>query len=257
MAKRTEYAPGTFSWVDLATRDGDAAKRFYGPLLGWEFEDNEIPEEAGGGTYTMCKVGDGVAAAIAPTTQDVPPHWNSYVTVAGADDAAAKAGELGASLILEPFDVLEAGRMAVFADPTGAALCVWEPRDSIGATRVNDPGCLTWNELHTPDPSKALEFYTALFGWGTDEMDTPEGGPTYTIIRVGERSNGGVMDAQQGEPPHWLPYFVVEDRDAAADKATELGGRAWVRMEMPQGQIAVLSDPEGAPFGIWAGEVDD
>jgi predicted enzyme related to lactoylglutathione lyase len=257
MGTRTEHAPGTFSWVDLATRDGAAAKQFYGALFGWDFEDNEIPEEAGGGVYTMCKVGDDTAAAIAPTTQDVPPHWNSYVTVASADDAAAKAGELGANLIMEPFDVAEAGRMAVLADPTGAALAVWEPRDSIGAMRVNDPGCLTWNELHTPDPPKALEFHTALFGWGTEKMDTAEGGPSYTILKLGERSNGGVMDAQEGEPPNWLPYFVVEDRDAAAEKAIELGGRDLFRMEMPQGQIAVLTDPEGAPFGIWAGDTDD
>jgi predicted enzyme related to lactoylglutathione lyase len=257
MGTRTEHAPGTFSWVDLATKDGAAAKQFYGPLFGWEFEDSEIPEEAGGGVYTMCKVDGDTAAAIAPTTQDAPPHWNSYVTVASADDAAAKAKELGANVIAEPFDVLGAGRMAVLADPTGAALCVWEPHDSIGATRVNDPGCLTWNELHTPDPPKALEFFTGLFGWRTEKMDTAEGGPTYTIIFVGERSNGGVMDAQDGEPPNWLPYFVVPDRDGAAEQAKELGGNELFRMEMPQGQIAVLSDPEGAPFGIWAGDTDD
>ena len=257
MGSRTEHAPGTFSWVDLATKDGRAAKQFYGALFRWEFDDNEIPEEAGGGIYTMCKVGDETAAAIAPTTQDGPSHWNSYVTVASADNAAAKAKDLGANLIMEPFDVMQAGRMAVLADPTGAALCVWEPRDSIGATRVNDPSCLTWNELHTGDPTKALEFYTGLFGWGTQEMDRPEGAPSYTVISVGERSNGGVMDAQEGEPPNWLPYFVVEDRDAAADKATGLGATELFRMEMPNGQIAVLADPEGAPFGIWAGDTDD
>jgi len=255
MGTRTEHPPGTFSWVDLTTHDGPAAKQFYGGLFGWGFEDNEIPGD--GGVYTMCKLGDDSVAAISPTTQEIPPHWNSYVTVTSADDAAAKAKELGANLIVEPFDVMEAGRMAVFADPTGGGLCVWEPRDSIGATRVNDPGCLTWNELHTPDPGKALEFYTALLGWNIESMDTPEGAPSYTILRVGERSNGGVMDTQEGEPPNWLPYFVVEDCDAGAEKATGLGGTELVRMDMPQGQIAVFADPEGAPFGIWAGDTDD
>jgi uncharacterized protein len=255
MGTRTEHAPGTFSWVDLATRDGAAAKEFYGGLFGWEFEDNEIPGD--GGVYTTCSVGGEGVAAIAATTEDLPPHWNSYVTVAGADEAAAKAKELGANLIQEPFDVLQAGRMAGFADPTGAALCVWEARDAIGAGRVNEPGCLTWNELHTPDPDKALEFYRGLFGWSSEEMETGEGNPRYAVVRNGDRSNGGVMDAQPGEPPNWLPYFVVESRDGAADKAKELGGQEMARVDMPQGRIAVLADPQGAPFGVWEGEVDD
>jgi predicted enzyme related to lactoylglutathione lyase len=254
MGTRTEHAPGTFSWVDLTTRNGDAAKDFYGGLFGWEFEDNEIPGD--GGVYTMCKLDDGTVAAISPATDDIPPHWNNYVTVSSVDDTATKAKELGATVIQEPFDVLQAGRMAVLQDPTGAMLCVWEPRDAIGATLVNDPGSLTWNELHTPDPDKALEFYTALFGWNTEEMDT-QGGPSYTIVRLGERSNGGVMPTQQGEPPNWLPYFTVESRDAAADQAQQLGAQELFRMDMPQGKIAVFADPQGAAFAVFEGEVDD
>ena len=253
MGARTEHAPGTFSWVDLTTSDPEAAKSFYGGLLGWEFDDSEIP---GGGVYSICRVGDDNVAAIAPATESVPPHWNSYVTVAGADDTAARAKVLGGTVVEEPFDVMEAGRMALIQDPTGAALCVWQPGESIGATRVNDPGCLTWNELHTPDPGAALEFLTGLFGWATQEMEAGEGA-AYTVVQIGDRSNGGVMAAREGEPPHWIPYFTVESRDAAAEKAVELGGREYHRMEMPQGGIAILSDPEGAPLGIWAGEIDD
>jgi predicted enzyme related to lactoylglutathione lyase len=256
MGTRTEHAPGTFSWVDLTTKDSDSAKAFYGALFGWEFEDNPIPEEAGGGVYSMCKVGGENVAAISPTTHDFPPHWNSYVTVASADETAAKAKELGGTAIEEPFDVMEAGRMALLRDPTGAMLCVWEPRDAIGAGRVNDPGCLTWNELHTPDPDKALEFYSGLFGWGSEHMEM-EGGPGYAVIKLGERSNGGVMTTQEGEPPHWLPYFTVESREDATDKVNNGGGRAYVRMDMPQGKIAVFSDPAGAPFAVWEGEVQD
>jgi predicted enzyme related to lactoylglutathione lyase len=254
MGTRIEHAPGTFSWVDLTTSDGDAAKEFYGGLFGWEFEDNEIPGD--GGVYTICKVGGKNVAAISPAGDQGPPHWNNYVTVASADETAAKAKELGGNVIEEPFDVMEAGRMALFTDPTGAALCVWEPRESIGAGRVNDPGCLTWNELHTPDPARALEFYTALFGWSTEEMDT-QGGPSYTVIKVGERTNGGVMDAQPGEPPNWLPYFTVESRDGAVEQATGLGARELARLDMQQGLIAALADPQGAAFAVFEGEVDD
>jgi predicted enzyme related to lactoylglutathione lyase len=255
MGTRTEHTPGTFSWVDLTTSDASSAKEFYGGLFGWEFEDNEIPGD--GGVYTMCKVGGQNVAAISPATDQFPPHWNSYVTVASADDTAAQAKERGANVIEEPFDVMEAGRMALFTDPTGAMLCVWEPRDAIGAQRVNEPGCLTWNELHTPDPAKAAEFYSGLFGWSTEEMDTGEGNPSYTMIKNGERSNGGVMDAQPGEPPHWVPYFLVESRDDAGTKAKELGGQDWARIDMEQGKIAILSDPQGAPFAVWEGQADD
>jgi predicted enzyme related to lactoylglutathione lyase len=254
MGTRTEHAPGTFSWVDLTTSDAEAAKVFYGDLLGWEYEDNEIP---GGGSYAMAKVGGESVAAIPPATDMAPPHWNSYITVESADETAAKAKELGANMIEEPFDVMEAGRMALFQDPTGAALCVWEARDAIGAGRVNDPGCLTWNELHTPDPAKALEFYTGLFGWNSEKMATPEGAPTYTIVKVGERSNGGVMDAQEGEPPNWLPYFTVSSRDDAAEKAKALGASELVRMDMEQGRFAVFTDQQGAAFAVFEGEVDD
>ena len=254
MGTRTEHAPGTFSWVDLTTSDSAGAKDFYGGLLGWEFEDNEIPGD--GGVYTMCKLGGDEVAAIAPTTDQFPPHWNSYVTVESADDAAAKGQELGGSVAAEPFDVMEAGRMAVLMDPTGAALCVWEPRDAIGAARVNDPGALTWNELHTPDPAKALAFYTGLFGWNTEEMDT-QGGPSYTIVKLGERANGGVMDVQEGEPPNWLPYFTVESRDATAEQAKQLGAQELYRADMEQGKIAIFADPQGAAIGVFEGEIDD
>ena len=253
MGKRTEHAPGTFSWVDLTTSDGEDAKRFYGELFGWTYEDNEIPD---GGVYSMCKLDGDYVAAISPGA-DQPTHWNNYVTVASVDDSAAKAKELGAELIMEPFDVMEAGRMAVIQDPTGAAFSVWEPRDSIGAQRVNEPGCLTWNELHTPDPGKAMEFYSGLFGWSSEEMDTGEGNPPYTVIGNGDRSNGGVMPSQPGEPPHWVPYFVAESRDEASDKAKDLGGGSYVRVDMQQGKIVFLSDPQGAPFAVWEGETDD
>jgi uncharacterized protein len=255
VATRTEYAPGLFSWVDLTTSDAAAAKEFYGGLFGWEFEDNEIPGD--GGVYTMCKLGGEYVAAIPQSTDQAQPHWNSYVTVAGADETAAKARELGANVIEEPFDVMDAGRMAFFQDPTGAALCVWEPRDSIGAGRVNEPGCLTWNELHTPDPAKALEFYSGLFGWAGEEIDTGEGGPTYVVISNGDRSNGGVMDAQEGEPPNWLPYFVVESRDGAIARAKELGGQEVFRMDMEQGKIGIFADPQGAPFAVFEGQTDE
>jgi predicted enzyme related to lactoylglutathione lyase len=251
---RTEHAPGLFSWVDLTNNDAEGAKAFYGGLFGWEFEDSEIP---GGGFYSMGKIDGERVAAIPPATDGVPPHWNSYVTVESADATAAKAEELGGTIVEPPFDVMEAGRMAVIQDPTGATLCVWEPREAIGAGRVNEPGCLTWNELYSPDPAAAVAFYEGLFGWSSEEMDTGEGNPAYSVLRNGDRMNGGAMQTQPAQPPSWLPYFVVEDRDAACARVEELGGKAWVRRDVGMGKIAILSDPQGAPFAVFEGETDD
>lgn len=257
MGKRESYEPGTFCWVDLSTSDLDGAKTFYGGLFGWKFEDSEIP---GGGVYTMCYVqGDPVAAMVRQDQQ--PGHWNHYVSVENADKVAAKAKQLGARVFEEPFDVLESGRMALFADPGGAALCVWEARDHVGAGRVNDAGCMAWNELQTREPEKAADFYSALFDWQTEPVQT-DGRTVYVTIknRAGWM-NGGMMPVseQHGDaPPHWLPYFTVESCDEAVARTKDLGGALLAGpMEPGAGRIAVLSDPQGAAFAVFEGETDE
>jgi len=153
MGLRTSYAPGTFSWVDLATTDQQEAKRFYSGLFGWEPQDIPVGD---GVFYSMMSREGHVVAAIAPQPQaqrdaGVPPSWQSYVTVASADDAAERARAAGGIVHAPPFDVFDAGRMAVIQDPQGAFFMVWEPRGNIGADLVNAPGALCWNELYVPD----------------------------------------------------------------------------------------------------------
>ena len=187
MGERTSYTPGTFSWAELVTSDADAAKSFYSQLFGWEYEDN--PTGPDGPVYSMAqRDGHSVAALFGDDSQ--PPHWNCYVTVASADEAAGKAAEAGGTVMAEAFDVMDVGRMAVITDPSGAALCLWEPRASIGATLVNTPGSMAWNDLITSDPETAIDFYGKLFGWTFEEM--PESGG-YRVIRNGEQSNGGIF----------------------------------------------------------------
>jgi predicted enzyme related to lactoylglutathione lyase len=213
----------------------------------------------------MARVGGQDVAAISPPPpgDESPPHWNSYVTVESADETALRASDLGGKVVSEPFDVFDAGRMAVLQDPAGAFFMVWQPRENIGAGRVNEPGCLTWNELGTTEVDGAVGFYTRLFGWGSEAMDTGEG-PAYVIVKVGERSNGGIrMQTQQeidgGAPSFWLPYFVVESVDQTVAKAEERGARTMFGpVDMPNGgRIAALHDAQGAPFALWEGPVDD
>jgi uncharacterized protein len=265
MGKRSSYAPGTFSWVDLATTDPDDAKRFYAGLFGWGYEDQDAGE---GRTYIEASIdGDPVAGLYSQPeeqrVQGVPPFWFNYVTVESADAASDRVGELGGSVHAEPFDVVEAGRMAVAADPTGAMLGLWEPRGSIGARRVNDPGCLTWNDLSTNDPATAIGFYSALFGWRIEPIDT-DGGPSYWAIThdgAAEGRNGGMRELtpeQEGVPPHWMPYFTVESADEAIERASGAGGGSLAGpIDIPTGRIAVLLDPQNAVFAIFEGDVDD
>src|SRR5215211_3253964 len=251
MGERTSHAPGTFSWVDLATSDADGAKVFYGGLLGWVFEDMPVPDSP---PYSMARLGGRAVAALYPKRDEqAPSAWLSYVTVEDADATAEHAGELGATVISEPFEVLEAGRMAVLQDPTGAVFAIWQPRASIGAELVNDPGALCLNQLNTTDPQSAQAFYGGLFGWTFHGIES--GGPAYWGINNGDRLNGGMM---AGEPSHWLAYFTTADIDASAAKVGELGGRvALGPVPVPGGRIAVAADPQGAVFALLAGRIDD
>lgn len=255
MSEVNEYAPGTFSWVDLATTDAAGAKEFYAGLFKWSYEDNPAGPDM---VYSMCSVGGKAAAGLSEMMTDmkeqgIPPHWSSYITVANADETAKKAKELGGSLTLEPMDVMDVGRMAIIQDPTGAMVSIWEPKLHKGADIVNQPGALCWNELATNDTDAADAFYTALFGWGSKKQDM--GSFTYTSFMVGERPNGGMMQIREewGEvPPHWGVYFAVADCDATCEKATSTGGTLLNGpQDIPEvGRFAVLHDPQGAVFNV-------
>ena len=260
MGERTSHPAGAFSWVDLATSDPEAAKEFYGELFGWETEDMPAGE---GATYTMASLdGKNVAALYRAGEAEsaMPPHWNNYVTVDSAEESASRARSLGGNVLMEPFDVLSAGRMSVLQDPTGAVLCAWEPRDHIGAQLVNAPGCLTWNDLSTTDPHAAGAFYSSLFGWTAEQ---PDGVDDYWTWRNDDRLNGGMrkLSAEEtgmGIPSNWMPYFAVEDLDAAVARIEELGGRVHVPpSEVPAGRFAVGQDPQGAVFALFEGELED
>ena len=186
----------------------------------------------------------------------MPPHWNCYVTVEYADASAARAAELGATLLAEPFDVFDAGRMAAFADPQGAVLSVWQPKENIGAGLVNVPGALTWNDLISPDVEASAAFYRALFGWEISEMEG-SGGQYWSITNDG-RLNGGMMPMPEGGHPAWNLYFACEDVDATIARAGELGGETVMGpMDVPNGsRFAILRDPRNAVFSVASGAMD-
>ena len=252
MPEVTEYAPGTPSWVDLASPDPDASARFYGGLLGWEATDPGPVEETGG--YRMLQRDGRNVAGLGPTqAEGQPAMWTTYISTDDADAVAARVREAGGQVIMEPFDVLGAGRMAVFADPTGAFISVWQPQSHHGADVVNEPGALCWNELATRDVDAAERFYEAVFAWRGDTR--AYGDTTYTEWKLADRTVGGMirMNEQWPEdaPAHWMAYFAVEDVDAAVARVEELGGRVAVPpTDSPAGRFAVVNDPHGAVFSI-------
>ncbi len=255
MGERERYDPGTFSWAELSTSDVEAAKGFYTGLFGWETEDQPLPD---GGSYTIARVGGRDVAGLTPAPPGQPPAWNSYVTVEDAGAAAARAAELGGNVIVEPFDVMEEGRMAVLQDPTGAFFCVWQPGNTIGAGLVNGHGLLSLNQLNTNDSERAIEFYSGLFGWSFDKQ--PDTEIPYWGVSVGGRLGAGMMllPADAPAPPHWLVYFGIDDIDAAAAKIGESGGALLVpKTAVPGGEIVVAQDPQGAVFAFFAGRFDD
>ncbi len=252
MPARESYAQGTPNWVDLQTTDQAAAKAFYGGLFGWTYDDQ--PMDAGA-VYSIAKIGDGQVAAIAPQSPELaaagaPPMWNTYLAVDSVDDATAKVGPAGGTVAMEPFDVMDAGRMSFVLDPAGAPVALWQAGQHIGATLVNEPGTVVWNELITDSPS-ALSFYEQVLGLTTTTTDMGEG--TYTMFQVGGKEVGGTMPPQMtGVPNHWHVYFAVTDADAALAKVRELGGSVLAGpFDTPIGKMAVVTDPQGAAFSIF------
>jgi uncharacterized protein len=273
MGERTEYAPGTFCWVELSTTDLDGAKAFYAALFGWQADDRPVGETY---VYSMQMLGNKPVAAIAlqpdrsretlasgenprfdqQREAGVPAMWNNYVSVADADVSAARAAELGATVHAPPFDVMDVGRMAVVQDPQGAYFMLWQPRAHFGATLVNEPATLVWNELNSPDLDASSAFYGGLFDW---DIAPFEGSPEpYLAIKNGSANNGGIRPlAPPGTPPHWLAYFGVDGLDAALDKVGELGGSVYAGpIDIQIARIAVVADPQGAVFALYDGQLE-
>lgn len=259
MGERTQYAPGTFSWSDLTTPDQEGAKAFYSALFDWALDDVPIGE---GRVYTMAKLQGKDVAAISEQPQQqreagVPPAWQSFVTVESADASLERARELGGTVHAPAFDVFESGRMGVIQDPQGAFLCVWEPKEHIGAGLVNAPGALSWNELGSPDLDGSARFYGELFGWSIEPMEGAD--PPYLIISTRSGgSNGGIRaPAPPGTPPFWLVYFATDELAQTLDRVSELGGSALVdATDIGIAKIAVAQDPQGAVFALYEGRLD-
>lgn len=272
MPERDRYIPGVPCWVDTNQPDAEAAATFYSGLFGWEVEDVMPPGSEG--HYFIARLRGADVAGISPVPEGAPPtaRWDTYIWVQSADETAAKVKAAGGTVLMEPMDVMDAGRTAVLSDPEGALFCIWEPKRHRGAQVVNEAGSVNFNNLNTHDAEAAKAFYGAVFGWGTMPMGGADGwmqpgyGDHLELLNPGTLERMASMGAPAGfadvvatlrllpdedrdVPAHWGVTFATDDADATARKASELGGQViagpfdapWVRM-------AAIADPQGATF---------
>jgi len=252
MAERSGYADGEPCWADVTTPDLDAATRFYGAVFGWEFQSTG-PEF---GNYTMCfKDGKEIVGITppAPGNEGMPPVWNVYLASADVAATAARVDANGGKILMGPMEVPGSGHMLFGFDPAGAAFGVWQPTGHLGAKLHGEPGALCWFELNTRD-SSVDGFYRALFGYQQEQIGDG-GSMDYTVWTLEDRQVCGRLN-MTGQlpdevPPHWIPYFGVDDADAAAQRVLDAGGQVLhPPFDSPYGRIAGCADPHGATFDI-------
>lgn len=269
MSTRDDYPAGVPCWIDTNQPDPAEAARFYAALFGWDTEDTMPP--GSGGHYFMARIAGRDAAAIGSVPPGAPAQamWNTYVRVESADDAAARVRDAGGTVLSDPFDVFDAGRMAVFQDPEGAVFSVWQAGRHPGSGVVNEHGALVFNYLHTADIAAAQEFYGAVFGWHTSGDDAewwalPGYGDYLEGLNPGMRAAMKQMGAPEGfedvvaataprgdGPASWSVTFAVDDADAVVAHARELGGSVVAGLRrVPWQRMATLADPAGAVFTV-------
>lgn len=258
VTRDTAWPAGTPCWVDLGVEDVPKAKAFYGGLFGWDIQEG--PPEAGG--YALAMVDGKAVAGLGPKMgpEDMPTFWTTYIATDDADQTAAKIKAAGGQVMMEPFEVMDVGKMAIAVDPGGALFGIWEARAHTGAGRANEPGSLIWSENMSRQYEANKAFYGSVFGYQFGDIGAE--GMEYATLDLDGRPVGGIGAIGAGQPAEmpasWGTYFAVEDTDAAVAKSTELGGSvvapAW---DSPYGRMAVVADNQGAVFALMSASAEE
>ena len=254
MTEVTRHEHGSFTWAELSTSDPKAAKSFYTSLFGWSVLDNPMgpgPDDI----YTRLQIGGRDVGALfkmrpEQAAQGVPPNWGTYFTVSKVDETTKKVKPAGGSVLMEPFDVMDFGRMSVVQGPEGAVFSLWQAGTHWGFQRAAENNMPGWTELQTPDATRSGKFLADVIGF---KLKVDADG-AYTELERGGSTVGGIRPMGKDEPfpPHWLIYFQVADADTAVKKSQSLGARVLMpAMDIADvGRFAVLADPQGAVFAV-------
>ena len=239
-------------WLDLSSSDPAGSREFYSKLLGWQIEVNPDPQYGG---YALAKIGGKDVAGIGPKMMaEAPTAWSIYLGTRDADALGQKVKSAGGSLIAGPMLVGDQGTMVVFQDPSGAFISAWQPA-AMGGMVTGGAGTFGWAELNARGIDKDLAFYKAAFGWSGRTTPMGEGQPDYTEFWLGDDRIAGGMEMNPMVPPqvpsYWMAYFNVDDVEKSFKTAVDLGAREMVSpIDFPGGRFAILTDPQGATFGI-------
>ena len=257
MAETKTFVVNAPVWIDLSSTDAAGAREYYSKLFGWKAEPEKDPAAGG---YAIARL-DGKDVAGIGGTQDPngPSAWMVYIGTHDADAMAKKIEAEGGKIVAPPFDVMDVGRMSVFQDPTGAFISIWQPKGMPGFAVQRRSGAFSWAELNSRGIDKAKPFYKKVFGWGTKDSPMGEGQGDYTEFQLGEESISGGMEMNpmvpKEVPSYWMVYFGTTNVDKSFEKAIELGGKEMVSpMDFPGGRFAIVSDPQGAMFGLMSSD---
>jgi uncharacterized protein len=238
-------------WVDLASKDPEGSRQFYAKLFGWNIEVDPDPQYGG---YGVAKVDGRDVAGIGPVQgEGAPTAWSIYIGTADADALAESVQKAGGTVVAPPFAVGELGRMAVFQDPSGAFISAWQA-SSMPGFGPQGAGRFGWAELHARGIEKAIPFYQSVFGWAIKQSEMGEGMTYYEFQVDGQSIAGGMeMNAMVPAqvPSYWLVYFAVDQVDTTFEQAKAAGATELVApQDFPGGRFAMLTDPQGAAFGL-------
>lgn len=255
VTRDTAWSPGTPCWVDLGVTDIPKARAFYSSLFGWKIQDTG-PESGG---YCMCEIDGQPVAGIGASQGDMPIFWTTYLASENADETAAKIKAAGGQLMMDPFDVMDVGRMFMAVDPGGAFFGVWQAKAHTGVRLANEPGSLIWSENMSRNYEANKAFYGSVFGYHFGDIGAE--GMNYSTLDIEGRPVGGIGEIGSEQPTHtpasWGTYFAVADTDVAVAMVAELGGGliapAW---DSPYGRMAVVSDDQGAVFSLMSTDGD-
>ena len=252
MADAKTFVANAPAWIDLSSKDADGSRQFYSKLFGWTV-DVQGPEAGG---YGLARLGGKDIAGIGPAQDpNAPTAWSVYIGTRDANATAKQVGAEGGKVIAPPFDVLDQGRIAVFQDPSGAFISVWEPKKMFGAESVGKDGTYGWAELNARGIDSASDFYKKVFGWSTKVSPMGEGNPDYTEFQLDGQSIAGGMEMNpmvpKEVPSYWMVYFTVADVDKSHKKAVGLGAQEMLPpQDFPGGRFSIISDPQGATIGL-------
>jgi predicted enzyme related to lactoylglutathione lyase len=239
------------AWVDLNSQDAAGSREFYSKLFGWKIEVSPDPQYGG---YAIAKLGGKDVVGIGPAqSKEQPTAWSVYIGTNDAADLAKKVEAAGGKVIAPPFAVGDQGSMAVFQDPSGAFISAWQPQN-MDVPTMGKANTFGWAELNARGVDKAKPFYKKLFGWG-EKVSPMEGQGDYTEFLLGGESIAGAMEMNPmvpaEVPSYWLAYFLVDDVDKSHKTATDAGAQSMLEpQDFPGGRFSILSDPQGAAFGL-------